>query len=108
MEVFAVPPTFSPSPLPAPTSGRPVLRSGNDNLDKLTELCVEKIDIGLQHVRALLQEIDTIKADLKTAHAGGDPELRTLLQKANKEIHRLSTLAATCCGRTLDAEELGF
>lgn len=88
-----------------PNPQRPALRPANDKLDRFVALCVEKLDAGLDQIKGLAEEVERMQQDIAASHAGGDPELRTQLSKANKEIHRLRTLLATQPGAVFDEEE---
>jgi len=88
----------------APNPTRPALRPTNDKLDRFVAICVEKLDFGLNQIKSLADEIQRFQYELTQSNTGGDPELRTQLGKANKEIHRLRTLLATQPGAVFDEE----
>lgn len=86
-------------------SNREVMRPGNDRLDRLVAICVEKLDFGLAQITALTEDCATMQSDLAASHTGGDKDLRTQLVKANKEIHRLRTILAATPGSVDDEPE---
>eukprot|EP00670_Eutreptiella_braarudii_P002073 CAMPEP_0174294552 /NCGR_PEP_ID=MMETSP0809-20121228/41970_1 /TAXON_ID=73025 ORGANISM="Eutreptiella gymnastica-like, Strain CCMP1594" /NCGR_SAMPLE_ID=MMETSP0809 /ASSEMBLY_ACC=CAM_ASM_000658 /LENGTH=182 /DNA_ID=CAMNT_0015396097 /DNA_START=24 /DNA_END=572 /DNA_ORIENTATION=+ len=88
-----------------PNDTRSVLRPSNDKLDRLVSACIEKLDFGLQQINALAEDTKRMQNDIASSHTGGDPELRTQLSKANKEIHRLRTVLATQPGAVAEEAE---
>ena len=101
---FKAPGTLYQGEIGHPNDLRSGMRPTNDKLDRLVQICVEKMDFSLAQMKALTEDTTRMQQEIVASHHGGDPELRVQLVKANKEIHRLRTVLCNLPGSVLDDE----